>query len=59
LRRILHSSGAGVGVGEELLDWNKFHGGYEDPISIQSCHRYEIFWNSFMASVLIMEPVRS
>jgi hypothetical protein len=58
LRRVVRASGGGVGAGEELLTWNKLRGGYEGPIPAQFCHRVEIFWNSFMASALRMDPVR-
>ena len=59
LRRMIRSSGDGVGTGEELLTWNKLHGGYEGSIPIQFYHRIEIFWNSFMISILRMDPIRS
>jgi len=55
---MIHFSEGGVGVGEELLDWNKFYEGYEDPIFIQFYYRYEIFWNSFMISILRIESMR-
>ena len=56
---MIRSSGDGVGTGEELLTWNKLHGGYEGSIPIQFYHRIEIFWNSFMISILRMDPIRS